>query len=68
MYSAHDSTLEMIYASLDLSSWQCRRKKWLERKMAQILTPLNNNEEYCITNFPMYASTVIFELYYDEKE
>lgn len=52
MYSAHDTTLIMILAALDLNNYNCILTQWR----------LSLKENYCF-QFPEYAASLIMELY-----
>ena len=57
MYSAHDTTLIMIFSALNLSNYQCVLAKWRGTL---------KSDDLCIP-LPDYASSIIFELHKEER-
>lgn len=54
MYSAHDTTMSMLYASLNFTSWECQREIFMKGSYSGGV---------CINNFPGFASSLIFEVW-----
>ncbi len=54
VYSAHDTTIQSILARIGLTSVQCIYQNYLNG------TYKDNENEYCIVQYPGYASQIIF--------
>ena len=58
-YSAHDTSIMNFISRLGLTSAKCIYQNYLNG------TYFNNQSEYCIVEYPTYASTLIFEVYHN---
>ena len=58
LYSAHDTTIGMILATLNFTNVNCINEKYLQNV---------DNSETCITDFPRFASNFIIEVYREDS-
>jgi hypothetical protein len=54
MYSAHDATLTIMLAAMNMWSADCIYEYWKQNR---------SDPDDCITTFPMFATVMVFELY-----
>lgn len=54
VYSAHDTTIQLILSGLNLTSSECLYQAWNKIEIT------NKN---CIYDYPTFASNIIFELW-----
>lgn len=52
LYSAHDTTVGLLLSALNLSNTDCIYRSFTDPAY----------DQYCITNYPGFASNIVFEL------
>lgn len=58
VYSAHDTTVANMLAAMNLTNAACIYEAYLKGD--------NYNEDICISKYPGYTASIIFELWEDD--